>query len=354
MHIQFLFGAAAAGILLSHGLQSTHAYDTEQVATERGNVPLYLPSNPDPNASLPLIVSLHGYTGNGSQHENYFKLRNEIDDRQFMLCVPDGTTNGSGDRFWEATDYCCDFGNQRPDDSSYLRGLIETIIADYPVDLDSIHVVGHSNGGFMSYRMACDHADLIASIGSLAGATFANPAACSPSEPVHVLQIHGTADTVIQFEGRCFFFFCYPGALESIQIWAQYNQCGNGSQSGEALDLVGNIAGQETSRTVLNEGCEETGTCELWAVNGGDHGPSFNANFRRGLIDWLLTHRKPAAVDPCAADFTEDEDVDGADLTELIAVWGGNSPVHDLDGDGTVGGEDLSIFLSAWGPCPTG
>ena len=96
MHNQLLCGAAVAGLLLFHGLQSANAYDTEQVATDRGNVPLYVPSNPDPDASLPLIVSLHGFTSSGNQHENYFRLRNEIDDQQFLLCVPNGTTNFGG------------------------------------------------------------------------------------------------------------------------------------------------------------------------------------------------------------------------------------------------------------------
>jgi polyhydroxybutyrate depolymerase len=354
MRIQFLYGVVAGSTLLFQGTQITHGYDTEQVATDRGNVPLYVPSSPDQDASLPLVVSLHGFTSNGNQHENYFNLRSQIDERQFMLCVPNGSINVAGDRFWNATDYCCDFAGEQPDDSGYLRGLIETIIADHQVDIESIHVVGHSNGGFMSYRMACDHSDLVSSIASLAGATFANTGSCTPSEPVHTLQIHGTNDDVIRFDGQCSFFSCYPGAVDSVEIWAEYNNCTSESQVGEELDLVGNISGAETSRTLLSTGCEEAGACELWAINGGNHGPSFNGNFRRELVDWLLTHRKPAPEDPCPADFTGDELVNGTDLTELIANWTGNSSVHDLDGDGTVGGGDLSIFLAAWGACPGG
>ena len=91
----------------------------------------------------------------------------------------------------------------------------------------------------MSYRMACDNADLVASIASLAGATFANPSACSPSEPVHVLQIHGTADDVIDYDGSCFGPFCYPGALQSILTWSNYNQCSGDLENKESLDLVG-------------------------------------------------------------------------------------------------------------------
>lgn len=352
MRTQILCGMIAGGFLLGQMPQTSHAYDTDQVVTDRGSVPLYLPSNPSPDSALPLVVSLHGFTSSGNAHENYFNLRSQIDDRQFMLCVPNGLQNSQGDRYWNATDYCCGFG-QGTDDSGYLRGLIETIIADHPVDIDSIHVVGHSNGGFMSYRMACDHADLVSSVASLAGATFADTNDCSPSEPVHVLQIHGTDDTVIRFEGRCFLFNCYPGALESVETWSEYNQCSGTAEAKADLDLVGNISGAETSRLLLSEGCEKSGACELWAINGGNHGPSFNSNFRRELVDWMLTHRKPAPEEPCSSDFSGNDVVDGTDLTELIAAWGGSSSIHDLDGDGTVGGGDLTVFLAAWGACPT-
>ena len=338
MRSNILYGAIAATVLFAQAAGSSHAYDTEQVATNRGNVPLYLPSNPESGSTLPLVVSLHGYTGNGNSHENYFNLRSQIDEREFMLCVPNGLENIAGDRFWNATDYCCDFAGEGPDDSGYLRGLIETIIADHPVDLDSIHVVGHSNGGFMSYRMACDHSDLVSSIASLAGATYANASACTPNEPVHVLQIHGTEDSVIRFNGQCSFFSCYPGAEESVEIWANYNPCGSSRQTLETLDLVGNISGSETNRTLLAEGCEGGGACELWAINGGNHGPSFNGNFRRELVDWLLTHRRASEDEGCSADFNDDGVVDGTDLTELVATWDGPSAVYDLDGDGTVGG----------------
>ena len=352
MHERTAYGILVGSLILAQSLSTASAYETEEIATDRGNVPLYLPSNPEPGASLPLVVSLHGYTGNGSSHENYFNLRSRIDERQFLLCVPNGLRNAQGDRFWNATDFCCDFNGQNPDDSGYLRELIETVIADHPVDLDSIHVVGHSNGGFMSYRMACDHSDLIASIGSLAGATFSNPGSCEPEDSVHVLQIHGTQDTVIDFDGSCFpFFACYPGALESILIWGDYNQCSNATVDGEDLDLVGNITGAETSRTLLKEGCRERGTCELWAINGGNHGPNFNGNFSRELIDWLLEHRR-TSEEACIGDLNGDGIIKGEDLTLLLSAWGGGDPERDLDGNGSIDGGDLNILLAAWGECP--
>jgi polyhydroxybutyrate depolymerase len=94
----------------------------------------------------------------------------------------------NGARFWNATDACCDVDASGVDDSSYLAGLINEIGSHVAVDPRRVFVVGHSNGAFMSYRMACDHADTIAAIVSLAGAPPADPAACRPTEPVAILR----------------------------------------------------------------------------------------------------------------------------------------------------------------------
>ena len=347
-------GFIAVSCSLIHGASSALAVDTEQIPTDRGAVPLYLPTNLDPGAEIPLVVSLHGYTGNATAHENYFNLRSRIDSDRFMLCVPNGTRDSQGNRFWNATDFCCDFENRNPDDSGYLRDLIETIVADHPVDVGSIHVIGHSNGGFMAYRMACEHADLIASIASLAGATYSNASSCTPSDPVHVLQIHGTADDTIRYGGQCIipFIFCYPGAMESVETWAQYNRCTNVAENESPLDLDGSISGAETSRMILADGCDEHGSAELWRIEGGSHGPSFNGNFPRELVSWLLEHGRSAEPDPCAADVNGDNIIDGGDLSLLLGTWGTATVECDVDEDGIVGGGDLSLVLATWGPCP--
>ncbi|MAJ46349.1 MAG: hypothetical protein CBC35_03425, partial [Planctomycetes bacterium TMED75] len=54
----------------------------------------------------------------------------------------------------------------------------------------------------------------------------------------------------------------------------------------------------------------------------------------------------------CEGDLNEDGVVGGQDLTILLAAWGTNNPVADLNGDGNVGGQDLTILLAKWGVCP--
>jgi hypothetical protein len=55
---------------------------------------------------------------------------------------------------------------------------------------------------------------------------------------------------------------------------------------------------------------------------------------------------------PCPADLNADGQVDVADLTIVILLWGtdpGGPP--DFDGDGLVGVTDLIQLVTAWGPC---
>ena len=63
---------------------------------------------------------------------------------------------------------------------AYLRAIIRDVMARYPVDRRRVFVVGHSNGGFMAYRMACEASDLVTGVVSLAGATWKDPARCRP------------------------------------------------------------------------------------------------------------------------------------------------------------------------------
>ncbi len=56
------------------------------------------------------------------------------------------------------------------------------------------------------------------------------------------------------------------------------------------------------------------------------------------------------ACPPCP-DVNGDRQVDGVDLSAVLAGWGGTTS-GDIDGDGTVGGTDLTAILAGWGACP--
>ncbi len=112
----------------------------------------------------------------------------------------------------------------------------------------------------MSYRAAYDHSETIAALASLAGASHVDirPA---PENPVHILQIHGTNDGTIAYEGADIAGNAYPSAKDTVAQWAEYNGCGAQAADRELRDLVVNLEGHESSVMVFNQGCKAGGSC---------------------------------------------------------------------------------------------
>src|SRR5262245_22597343 len=114
------------------------------------------------------LCGAHAFGASGSWQNAYFHLDTLVDADAAFVVAPDGTPDSTGQRFWKADSDCCDVEQQNPDDVGYIGGLIDDISAEWPVDEHAVFVLGHSNGGRMAYRMACDRADVIAAIGVLA------------------------------------------------------------------------------------------------------------------------------------------------------------------------------------------
>jgi polyhydroxybutyrate depolymerase len=217
-------------------------------------------------------------------------LRPVAEERGFLYAIPEGTKNRGGSPYWNATSGCCDFDRTNVDDSGYLRRVIEDVQARWNVDAKRIFTIGLSNGGFMGHRMACDHADLVAGIVSIAGATHADPSLCRPSQGVHILNIHGTADDVIRFGGGTF-TGPYPGALETVQRWVTLNGCA-APEPGPTLDADARNPGAETTVTRYT-GCRPGGSVEFWEMAGSGHYFFATDEFRRVVVDYFFAHPKP-------------------------------------------------------------
>lgn len=251
-----------------------------------------LPESYDPRNPAPLLILLHGYQANALVQKAYFRMDQKLSDEGFIVIAPNGTMDDFGNRFWNATDYCCDFTGKGVDDVSYLTGLIDEAQARFNVDPKRIFFLGHSNGGFMSYRMACELSPRIAGIVSLAGATFYDSADCEPEEPVSVLQIHGTADLTILYTGGVALNGTqYPGAEATANQWVGYNGCDEESTTLPRVDLTSDL-GEETERRVWS-GCGGESEVALWSITAGSHIPNLLSSFGDAVIDFMKTHPKP-------------------------------------------------------------
>jgi polyhydroxybutyrate depolymerase len=257
-------------------------------------VAVHVPPGYAPCVPAPLVIVLHGYGGSGAQAETYLKLAPQSDARGFLYVHPDGTVDQTGNRFWNATDACCNLYGSAVDDSAYLSQLITDIEQSYSVDPKRVFVVGHSNGGFMSHRMACDHADQIAAIASLAGAQYVDVSKCAPTTAVAVLEIHGTSDVVVPYNGGSFAGHAVPASPTTATDWATLDGCTTTPDtSPPPLDLDSSIPGAETTVARYAVSCRPGGAAELWTMQGGSHVPTLSATFDPDVVDFLYAHPKP-------------------------------------------------------------
>ena len=183
----------------------------------------------------PLIVSLHGFGGDSAHHTTYVPLHERVNTHGFALLLPNGVRDSEGNRFWNPTDECCESAKGGLDDIAYLTELVAR--AEQVMDFGPVYFFGYSNGGFMSYHIACKGLPGLRAVASLAGTSYVQDARCDGAVPVSVLHIHGTADDVIRFEGDvsepdpgngepAF----YAGALEMVNRWSRRAGCAGPEQ----------------------------------------------------------------------------------------------------------------------------
>jgi polyhydroxybutyrate depolymerase len=282
----------SAFLILASQLSSAQSIDLG-----RGELPLTVPTHYNPATATPLIVLLHGYTSSGGQQDAYMGFSKLAEKYGYLFVAPDGNKEPGGNqsRFWNASPACCDFFKTEVDDSGYVLSIINAVKEDYNVDPDRIFLIGHSNGGFLSYRAAYDHSDTIAAIASLAGANHVEERD-APANPVHILQIHGTADGTIAYTGSQIQGNYYPSALDSVKTWAGYNGCSDDGSPRELRDLDAKIEGHESSVMAFKTGCRVGGSAELWTIVDGSHVPPLSSTFSEQVVEWLFAHPKSSAT----------------------------------------------------------
>jgi polyhydroxybutyrate depolymerase len=191
---------------------------------------LYLPASLPSSGSVPVVVALHGGTGWAEQHVSSAHWRDVAEGGAFALVAPDGV--GIGPRqaqTWNGGEgYCCGPAmNQGVDDVGFLVALVDEVALEVDVDRARVFAAGHSNGGIMSYRLACEAADTFVAIGVVAGSLGVDD--CTPSRPVSVLHIHGGADENHPYEGgrgsRSIQPSEFNAVLPGLETMAELNGC---------------------------------------------------------------------------------------------------------------------------------
>jgi poly(3-hydroxybutyrate) depolymerase len=159
---------------------------------------LYVPDFLEENA--PLVFVMHGYGGSANGIISYSGMSTIADQYGFAVCYPNGTIDQSGNRFWNVGYNM--HQNETVDDVDFLSSLAQYLQEEYNLSNQNTFSTGMSNGGDISYLLACQAPNIFSAIAPVAGCMMTWIfESCDPSHPVPVLEIHGTNDNVTWWEG---------------------------------------------------------------------------------------------------------------------------------------------------------
>ena len=226
------------------------------------NYIVYIPEIYDGSSAVPLVLNFHGYGSNATQQMFYGDFRDIADTEGFLLVHPEGTTF-IGNQFWNVGFPGI---SSTIDDVGFTEALIDELANSYAIDLDRVYATGMSNGGFMSFLLACQLGEKIAAVASVTGSmtqdTFDD---CNAQRPTPVLQIHGTEDDVVLYNGNT---LSIPIA-DVISYWVDYNNCET-TPTTTTLPDVDVSDGSTIEHSVYEDG-DNGITTEHMKVIGGGH-----------------------------------------------------------------------------------
>jgi polyhydroxybutyrate depolymerase len=221
---------------------------------------VYIPAAYDGSTPVPLVFNLHGYGSNNVEQEQYGDFRSIADTANFIIVHPMGLVDLFGSTHWNA------FGTSDVDDVGFLSSLIDTIYAAYNIDGNRIYSTGMSNGGFMSHKLACLLSGRIAAIASVTGSiTTTEIDACITNHPMPVMQIHGTADETVPYEGNVIFM----PVEDVVAHWVSFNECTNEPITTELPD-IDPTDGCTVTHYLYEDGLLGS-TVEFYKVTNGGH-----------------------------------------------------------------------------------
>lgn len=176
----------------------------------------YVPTTYVPGTEVPLVFAMHGFTQSAQAMMNLTGFNDLAEQEGFIVAYPNGVNNG-----WNTNSPFP--GGSTADDVGYIGALRDTIIAQFSIDTTRIYACGFSAGGYMSHKLACESPKCFAAIASVSG-TINNGAVddCAPQHTPGVLQIHGTSDFIVSYNGS---IFSGLGVQDVLDLWTANLSC---------------------------------------------------------------------------------------------------------------------------------
>lgn len=266
--IRLLLLCCSAGVLAQESIQKSLDHDE----MERSFL-LYVPDTYSSEEAAPLVFNFHGYTSNAYDQMHYGDFRSIADTAGFILVHPQGTKL-DGKTHWNVGGWTM---ASTTDDVGFTKAMIEAISKEYNIDQERIYATGMSNGGYMSFLLACQLSERMAAVASVTGSmtpqTFNS---CQPKHPIPILQIHGTADEVVPYQGLIW----TQSIKQVLDYWTEFNNCTIKSETYTLPDRDPED-GSTVSKSQYNV-CDNGALVTHYKVNGGGHTWPGNGKKKKG------------------------------------------------------------------------
>lgn len=154
---------------------------------------VHIPPDYVPGVQMPLVLNIHGATGNAFNQEEITGMNAKADEEGFIVVNPQALGDPP---IW----YGPLIGPISEPDMDFFDALLDHLQREISIDPNRIFATGLSNGATMAYRLGCDMSDTFAAIAPVAGG-HAGFHLCEIERPVSVLVIHGTDDHIVPYYG---------------------------------------------------------------------------------------------------------------------------------------------------------
>jgi polyhydroxybutyrate depolymerase len=212
---------------------------------------VHIPPGYQPDAAVPLVFNIHGYTGTMFAQEEGSQMKDKADEEGFVVVHPQAL--GDPPSWWGPLP-----GIPGQPDRDFFVELLAHLQQHISIDPARIYATGLSNGATMANTLGCEMADKLAAIAPVAGGhtDFTN---CDIARPISVLVIHGTMDSVIPYHGR-------DNEVPPVHLWVEYWAKRNGCDPTPTVEQPQDKIKKETWQN-----CAENVSVMLLSRLGGDH-----------------------------------------------------------------------------------
>lgn len=244
----------------SHELQLRHD------GRERGFI-VHVPKAYRADRPAPLVLALHG--GGGSMEvmakDRLYGLVSQSEASGWIVVFPNGFSRLGGKLATWNAGICCGAARERgSDDVGFLRAVVAEVQRRVAVDPQRVFATGMSNGGMMSYRLACEASDIFRAIAAVAGTDGTTD--CRPGRPVPVFHLHAKDDDRVLFNGGSGSasdthadFVSVPATVDK---WARLNACSGPTQT---------VLQRPGVTCEVRSGCADGAEVRLCVTDSGGH-----------------------------------------------------------------------------------